>query len=162
MNCNQCGAPQDWDGARPIVVCDYCNSIRSVCDIEVSVDRIGLTGQPGDANCPRCQHQMTAAAMDGMKVDHCEECRGVLIRRDLFAILVRNRRAAFRGAAERAVPLDPKQLKIVVDCPECQRAMEVHPYYGPGNIVIDSCRVCGLIWLDSGEMATIEVAPGRR
>jgi Zn-finger nucleic acid-binding protein len=38
--------------------------------------------------------------------------------------------------------------------------MDVHPYYGPGNVVIDTCGKCGLVWLDHGEMAVIENAPG--
>jgi Zn-finger nucleic acid-binding protein len=40
--------------------------------------------------------------------------------------------------------------------------MEVHPYYGPGSQVIDSCHRCRLVWIDSGELAAIEKAPGRR
>jgi hypothetical protein len=39
--------------------------------------------------------------------------------------------------------------------------MEVHPYYGPGNVVIDSCSACDLIWLDHGELKQISDAPGR-
>jgi Zn-finger nucleic acid-binding protein len=39
--------------------------------------------------------------------------------------------------------------------------MDVHPYYGPGNIVIDSCSACDLIWLDHGELQQITDAPGR-
>jgi Zn-finger nucleic acid-binding protein len=49
-----------------------------------------------------------------------------------------------------------------VACPVCGERMEVHPYYGPGPAVIDSCSRCGLIWLDRGEMTVIETAPGRR
>jgi Zn-finger nucleic acid-binding protein len=39
--------------------------------------------------------------------------------------------------------------------------MDVHPYYGPGNVVIDSCSACDLIWLDHGELTQITDAPGR-
>lgn len=99
--------------------------------------------------------------MDGVKVECCEDCRGVLIEGEAFALVVRERRADFRGTSK-PVPVDAEQLKVVVDCPSCQRAMEVHPYYGPGNVVIDSCSQCGLVWLDSGEIATIEAAPGAR
>ena len=38
--------------------------------------------------------------------------------------------------------------------------METHPYYGPGNVIIDSCGDCDLIWLDAGELKQIEHAPG--
>jgi hypothetical protein len=39
--------------------------------------------------------------------------------------------------------------------------METHPYFGPGNVVIDSCAGCELIWLDFGELKQIVAAPGR-
>lgn len=34
--------------------------------------------------------------------------------------------------------------------------MESHPYYGPGNIVIDTCTPCGYLWLDHGELTRVE------
>ena len=30
--------------------------------------------------------------------------------------------------------------------------MSTHPYYGPGNVIIDSCETCNLVWLDFGEL----------
>ena len=39
--------------------------------------------------------------------------------------------------------------------------MSTHPYYGPGNIVIDSCEGCDAVWLDFGELTQITDAPGR-
>jgi Zn-finger nucleic acid-binding protein len=38
--------------------------------------------------------------------------------------------------------------------------METHPYYGPGNVIIDSCGECDLVWLDFGELKQISDAPG--
>ena len=38
--------------------------------------------------------------------------------------------------------------------------MEVHPYYGPGNVIIDSCTTCDFLWLDAGELRQISDAPG--
>ena len=48
------------------------------------------------------------------------------------------------------------------NCPACLERFETHPYCGPGNVVIDSCRDCELTWLDHGELATIMRAPGQR
>jgi Zn-finger nucleic acid-binding protein len=39
--------------------------------------------------------------------------------------------------------------------------MNVHPYYGPGNVVIDTCSRCDLVWLDFGELQQISDAPGQ-
>ena len=38
--------------------------------------------------------------------------------------------------------------------------METHPYYGPGNVIIDSCARCEFVWLDFGELKQIADAPG--
>jgi Zn-finger nucleic acid-binding protein len=39
--------------------------------------------------------------------------------------------------------------------------MDVHPYYGPGNVVIDTCSGCDMVWLDHGELKQIADAPGQ-
>jgi hypothetical protein len=39
--------------------------------------------------------------------------------------------------------------------------MSTHPYFGPGNVVIDNCEACELAWLDFGELAQIVDAPGK-
>lgn len=39
--------------------------------------------------------------------------------------------------------------------------MNTHPYYGPGNVVIDTCSHCEVIWLDRAELGTTTGAPGR-
>ena len=39
--------------------------------------------------------------------------------------------------------------------------MATHPYYGPGNVVIDTCETCELVWLDFGELKQIVDAPGK-
>jgi len=40
--------------------------------------------------------------------------------------------------------------------------METHFYAGPGNVVMDSCENCELIWLDRGELMHIARAPDSR
>jgi Zn-finger nucleic acid-binding protein len=37
--------------------------------------------------------------------------------------------------------------------------MDAHFYAGPGNVVIDSCEDCCLIWLDRGKLMRIVHAP---
>jgi Zn-finger nucleic acid-binding protein len=39
--------------------------------------------------------------------------------------------------------------------------MSNHKYLGPGNIIIDTCDTCDLIWLDYGELSKVVVAPGK-
>ncbi|MEO5896194.1 MAG: hypothetical protein ABIS06_10865 [Vicinamibacterales bacterium] len=39
--------------------------------------------------------------------------------------------------------------------------MDTYPHYGPGNVVIDNCAGCDLVWLDFGEIRQIVAAPGK-
>lgn len=39
--------------------------------------------------------------------------------------------------------------------------MSTYPYCGPGNVVIDVCARCTLVWFDHGELGAIIRAPGR-
>src|SRR5690606_29577317 len=57
-------------------------------------------------------------------------------------------------------PLDRTQLARRVHCPRCGRPMDTHPYLGPGNIIIDTCDLCNLIWLDGMELEQATNAPG--
>ena len=65
------------------------------------------------------------------------------------------------GQGSEAVPAVPgkDELQRKINCPQCHHAMDAHYYAGPGNVVIDSCEDCCLIWLDRGELMRIVHAP---
>lgn len=162
MNCENCGAPMQVVDGRDHFACAYCLSFLFPTDLESSSDRIKSLRQPVDRRCPVCHVALMAGAIDGRSMTHCDRCRGILVSSDDFFQIVRARRAVFDGPPAAPRRLDHGELRRSVPCPACSRSMEVHPYYGPGNVVIDSCRPCRLIWLDHGEMASIERAPGSR
>jgi len=37
--------------------------------------------------------------------------------------------------------------------------MDTHLYGGPGNVIIDTCESCALMWLDYGELERMVRAP---
>jgi Zn-finger nucleic acid-binding protein len=57
-------------------------------------------------------------------------------------------------------PANRRDLARRIACPACGATMLTDWYYGPGNIVIDSCPACDLVWLDAGEMRRAVDAPG--
>ena len=65
-----------------------------------------------------------------------------------------------RAEPFRSPPADGSDLRRKIDCPQCRHRMDTHFYAGPGNVVIDSCENCSLIWLDRGELMHIVRAPG--
>lgn len=161
MNCDQCGAPLRWNGQQSVITCEYCLSVRALPAAQLQ-DRLAPLAEAGRSDCPRCAERLTRGALDGCPVEYCLSCHGILFEGPLFGHIVRTRRADFAGADAAIKPVNPHELARNVPCPGCRRSMEVHPYYGPGNVVIDSCAACALVWLDAGEMAQIERAPGRR
>ncbi len=162
MNCLNCGAPLELADGRSVLSCEYCQSTRQLqCDSDDG-DRIISLDRLGDSNCPRCHEQLVQASLDGRRAEFCTHCHGVLLENAIFAEVTSSRRAAFRGSELAARPIDPELLMERIECPQCESLMDVHPNYGPGQAVIDSCSVCNLVWLDHSELTCIERTPGRR
>lgn len=162
LTCENCGGPLDGRVLHGHLCCSYCGSQHAPPAAAANADRVLGLGGATRHNCPRCGTPLQNGLMDETRVEVCGDCDGVLLHRESFAAVVSSRRAGYRGPDAVPQPLDARELERIVACPGCGGRMEVHPYYGPGPAVIDSCSPCGLIWLDRGEMTTIETAPGRR
>jgi len=143
--------------------CGYCRSLVFSVDDPLTVERITPMGGDLDAECPTCQKTLCTGQIEDRPLLYCGGCYGLLLKHQDFGIVTRQRRARRTGCEAEAVkPLDPSQYDRRIDCPNCRSKMEVHPYYGPGNVVIDSCNECQYIWLDHGELRTVERAEGGR
>jgi Zn-finger nucleic acid-binding protein len=141
--------------------CNHCGTFHFIETPEVEGVRV-LRPHDAALPCPLCQATLMRALLDDRSVvDHCQQCRGLLMARATFGEAVWRRRARAAGLAAPPLPLDARELERRVTCPSCHARMDVHPYYGPGNVVIDSCSACDLIWLDHGELTQITDAPGR-
>jgi Zn-finger nucleic acid-binding protein len=118
-------------------------------------------GETGDVACPVCSTGLVTASVAEVRVLHCPKCRGVLAAQEAFSTMVKLLRAGARGEPDPVRPVSQEALQREIACPYCVRAMDTHPYYGPGNAVVDNCPRCAVIWLDHGELADIRDAPGR-
>jgi len=156
--CENCGAPMDLVPHRDYFTCRYCGSFAFP---ERSEDGVMVLGGDGDVPCPLCHETMTTASVADVRVLHCVTCRGVLTRQKAFSKIVTFMRARATGEPDAVQPVERKELERKVACPICGRPMDTHPYYGPGNVVIDNCPGCEIVWLDYGELAAIRNAPGR-
>jgi Zn-finger nucleic acid-binding protein len=159
MNCANCGAAMVLLGARRYYFCQHCGSFHFPGTIDEGV-RV-TPGAPSSANCAVCRKPMARALLDDEhQAEYCQNCRGVLLPRRHFAEIVRRRRSWASSPPVTPEPLDRRELERVVRCPSCSRQMQTHPYYGPGNVVIQTCDACDLVWLDHGELQQIVDAPG--
>ena len=147
--------------ARGYFFCRYCGSFdfpEGASDQGIKV----LGQEEATGACPICEKPLSQALLDGEHpVRFCKNCRGVLLPRRSFAAVVEKRRAWATDPPGPAVPLNRSELDRAIRCPVCKARMVTHPYYGPGNVVMDSCAACDLAWLDFGELKQIVDAPGK-
>lgn len=143
---------------RDYYTCAYCTAFYFPAPGD---DYVRVLAEPVGLPCPRCHGDLVAAAVAETRVAYCARCRGVLANRLAFGAVVGYLRSRAKTPAVPPRPVDLTQLARRLQCPQCGQTMDVHPYYGPGNIVIDTCPACELLWLDHGELASVIDAPGR-
>jgi Zn-finger nucleic acid-binding protein len=153
MNCPDCGAAMEPVANRNFLHCSHCNNFEFPED---TGDGIHVTGDPVEMSCPVCEKPLQSAVIEGETVAYCGRCRGFATFNHIFGAIVSKRRALHGPNEARFDPIDPAELQRALHCPVCKHRMEAHPYFGGGNVVVDTCDRCETIWLDAGELATIE------
>lgn len=158
MNCPNCAAALDLIPGRTQLRCPYCTSLVFP---EPLADGIVVLNQDHELRCPVCVKTLHNAAIDGLSVGYCVDCRGILLANDQLAAIVNRRREEGPTSSFRE-PIDPRELRRKIQCPQCGRRAEAHPYGAGGNAIIDSCERCHLVWLDAGELTMLgKFAPSR-
>jgi Zn-finger nucleic acid-binding protein len=155
MHCEHCGASMRLDRDRGMLVCDYCGA---ECIPGMDEDGVQVVG-PTSKKCPVCQAALSDGLIEGRAVLYCTQCRGMLIAMDTFPSLIDDLRSHRERSPELAQRRDEADSARHLHCPQCSSEMDGHPYGGPGNVNIDSCETCSVIWLDRHELRKIVVAP---
>ena len=160
MNCDKCGAPLVLHRERDYYHCEHCGAFYFP---NSSPDGTRVLGEnPEGIKCSLCQIPFNMVTFD----DHyrgyqCSRCQGILFTRTTFRETIETRRARATTPPEPPSRYDQKEMKRRLNCPICTREMSAHYYMGPGNIVVDTCNHCDVIWLDYGELGRVVNAPGR-
>ena len=129
-----------------------------MAEIQVNEDDV-LVASETIKVCPACEALLSDATIEGRPVLYCTKCRGLLIPIGDFLPLVEFLRA-LRGPTESSLqPRDNSDADRHFTCPQCDKTMIGHPYGGPGNVNIDTCEPCSVIWLDHDELQRIVMAP---
>jgi Zn-finger nucleic acid-binding protein len=155
MNCPSCGAAMRLNADADHLKCDYCKSIFFP---EKNDEGVSVLAVAFDEACPICAVPLMQAALAKIRMRYCTRCRGMLIPMGVFLALVDELRAGEHGTLIAPTP-DPHDLTRKISCPHCHQRMDTHFYNGPGNVIIDDCDPCALIWLDHGELMRIVRAP---
>lgn len=168
--CSCCGAVmsavKEGDDAPNSFMCKHCGNAffpeatQSEPASTIS-DGVVDTGEHLSARCPVCKDAtLSGGTIENQKLLYCKQCRGVLIsNRNFSEVLTKLRKTGAKSQPDKdPQPIDPTEFERKITCPNCSIRMDVHPYYGPGNVIIDSCCRCFLIWFDHGEIAAIQDA----
>jgi Zn-finger nucleic acid-binding protein len=139
--------------------CDYCHAVYLPNKDD---DGVRVLGDPTSEPCPICNVSLVNAAIAKIRIPYCTQCRGMLIPMPALPALIDELQAVQSGGALPQPPADAHDLERRINCPQCHHRMDTHLYAGPGNVVVDSCEDCSLIWLDRGELTHIVRAPDDR
>jgi len=155
MKCENCGASLRPDLERGIYACDYC---RSEFVPPPESDGVLVLADTRHS-CPICNHHLFEASLETFPLEYCAHCHGMLVAMDRFIDLVealRIRGDRFSRHIERRSSVDADRY---LRCPGCGSRMDGHPYGGGGNVNVDSCEKCDVLWLDGGELRRIAGSP---
>jgi Zn-finger nucleic acid-binding protein len=145
---------------RDYYYCDHCQSYHFPTQDQEGLRVLGEN--PEGINCPHCRILLNLITFDDFYRGYqCPKCLGLLFNRTTFREAIDFHRSRIKTPPEPFSNFDPGELVRVTYCSVCQTQMETFQYNGPGNIVIDTCHSCDLIWLDYGELQKVVNAPGR-
>lgn len=132
--------------------CTHCGTFEFP---KTNDDGVTTLGEISRFPCPVCEQSLGKAAIEGHTVCFCGTCHGFLTTNPEFSGILGKLRAEYADRPSVSRSIDPTELKRRVGCPKCHKLMDAHPYGGGGNVVIDTCHRCHLIWLDAGEMEAL-------
>jgi Zn-finger nucleic acid-binding protein len=147
------------DRGKGMFLCNYCGSEAVPPMDDDGVQILSGTALP----CPTCiQSRLADALMERQPLQYCPQCRGMLISLERFLPLVETLRGCQDRPAAYLSPRTNRDAGRTLACPLCEHAMQNHPYGGGGNVHIETCEACSMIWLDASELRRIVVAPDPR
>ena len=140
---------------RGCLVCPYCATEWLP---DANFEGVRVLG-PGEHDCPLCHTKLSKARLFDFSLLYCEACQGMLVQIDDLALLTSQLRADRDAPPYTGLPPSEHDLDRQIDCPFCRARMDTHAYYGPGNVIIDTCEPCSVHWLDRGELHRMALAP---
>jgi Zn-finger nucleic acid-binding protein len=156
MTCENCGASMRLSRDQGLMICDYCGS-----QIAPPADEEGvLVFGPTSRHCPACEILLADASLESNDLLYCTRCHGMLFEMEKFLPLLDVLRE-FRYWSRSSQAPRQFDTSQTLHCPLCGLEMDRHLYGGGGNVNVDSCEPCGVLWLDRGELSRIVAAPDR-
>ena len=146
------------DLERGVFVCEYCGG-ESVPPPEAEGV---LVLDESTQECPLCFRRLSDGSLERCPLKYCTACHGMLIPMNQLAELITVLRSRLHNIFGQVGPRSPLDADRHLKCPSCGSEMDGHPYGGGGNVNVDSCEKCGLVWLDGGELRRMASTPDHK
>jgi eukaryotic-like serine/threonine-protein kinase len=113
--------------------------------------------RPSSGNCPKCRiEEMRTESIEGVEIDRCPACQGIFLDSGELAILLRNK---LGEKADNPIFVSTPEIldSAKAICLRCNQEMEL--VQAPFAIFVDVCHNCGGIFLDAGELSSLQRLP---
>lgn len=133
----------------------------------VSCNLTKVTTEPGKGAfmiCPHCQHNLREIVYEGVSINTCDNCGGNWLDKGEIVHINETREVTFTAEdhqklkeAGQTVTKKNIQRDNPIQCPRCNVPMETLNYAYSTGVMVDHCPKCDGLWLDKGELETIQM-----
>lgn len=105
--------------------------------------------------CPKCRKvEMNQETFEGVEIDRCPACKGIFLDKGELTKLVKSDQGNTVDDLKFS-PTSDIMDAMAAHCPRCDRDMTAATV--PGDVTVNLCESCAAIFLDQGELATIQL-----
>ncbi|MBW2732340.1 MAG: zf-TFIIB domain-containing protein [Deltaproteobacteria bacterium] len=103
--------------------------------------------------CPKCRREeMKPETHKNTEIDRCPVCKGMFFEKgELERMIITNASADTFAFSAMSDAMD----EVTAHCTRCDVPMKAHT--GLADLRVDMCDTCGGIFLDQGELATLQL-----
>lgn len=102
--------------------------------------------------CERCDTEMHTVFYEGVAIQLCMSCKGIFLTRKKLEIIENSREIEIPANT----PMPRNGPEIRRHCPTCKIVMKKVKHGRIRTHLIDFCTDCNGLWLDKGELASIQ------
>ncbi len=104
--------------------------------------------------CKRCDTDMHTVFYEGVAIQLCMSCKGIFLTRKKLEIIENSREIEI--PEDTPVPRNGPEVRR--HCPNCDINMIKVKHGNIRATTVDYCEDCSGIWLDKGELASIQLS----
>lgn len=103
--------------------------------------------------CKRCDTDMQTVFYEGVAIQLCMDCKGIFLTRKKLEIIENS--CEIEISEDTPIPRNGPEVRR--HCPNCNILMKKVKHGSIRATVVDYCDDCNGIWLDKGEIASIQL-----